>query len=190
MNLIHRWVCGSRRWKALVETQMAPWALERVNLCGGRVLEIGPGPGAATEYLLARVEHLTCLEINADLASALTRRLGRRNLTVHCGDATSMPFPDATFDAVVSFSMLHHVPSAQLQNQVLHECRRVLRPGGVVAGADVLPGALFKVMHVFTDVVPVDPRGLPGRFLAARLTALGVDVGRYAFRFRARRAGL
>jgi ubiquinone/menaquinone biosynthesis C-methylase UbiE len=42
--------------------------------------------------------------------------------------------PDAAFDGVVCFTMLHHVPSALLQYRLLAEVARVLRPGGVFAG--------------------------------------------------------
>src|SRR5260370_31437910 len=43
MNLIHRWLCSSARWKKVVETYIPPWTLEGVNL-GSDVLEVGPGP--------------------------------------------------------------------------------------------------------------------------------------------------
>jgi ubiquinone/menaquinone biosynthesis C-methylase UbiE len=45
-----------------------------------------------------------------------------------------MSFPDATFDGAVSFTMLHHVPSEALQNRLLAEVARVLRPGSIFAG--------------------------------------------------------
>ena len=71
--------------------------------------EIGPGYGAVTERLCSRVGHLTCVEIDSALAEKL--RL-RPHLTVLCDSATDMSFPDSTFDGVVYFTMLHHVPSA------------------------------------------------------------------------------
>ena len=52
------------------------------------------------------------------------------NVTVVAGDATSMPFPDGSFSGAVCFTMLHHVPSAELQDRLLTETYRVLRPGG------------------------------------------------------------
>ena len=54
MNLIHRWLCGSARWKKVVETYILPWTLEGLNL-GSEVLEVGSGPGASTDLLQARV---------------------------------------------------------------------------------------------------------------------------------------
>ena len=49
-----------------------------------------------------------------------------------------LPFPDATFDVVLSTLMMHHVP-APLKRQGLAEIVRVLRPGGRLVIADFSP---------------------------------------------------
>jgi hypothetical protein len=46
------------------------------------------------------------------------------NVEVAEADATAMPFPDGSFSAVLSFTMLHHVPSVTLQDQLLAEAWR------------------------------------------------------------------
>ncbi|TMF08216.1 MAG: class I SAM-dependent methyltransferase, partial [Chloroflexi bacterium] len=107
---------------------MMPWVLRDVNL-GANVLEIGPGPGVTTDWLRERVPALTCVEIDPELASSLKRRLGGTNVTVAEGDATQLSFPDASFDSAVCFTMLHHVPSRELQDRLLTEACRVLKPG-------------------------------------------------------------
>ena len=70
MNLLHRWLCSSSRWKDAVETQILPWALEGLEL-GSNVLEVGPGYGMTTELLHDRGEHLTCVEIDRKFAQSL-----------------------------------------------------------------------------------------------------------------------
>src|SRR3954471_14409579 len=75
MNLAHRWLCRSDSWRNVVETYIAPWALEGVDL-GSHVLEVGPGPGVKTDLLRTRVRHLTCVEIDRGFADALARRWG------------------------------------------------------------------------------------------------------------------
>ena len=187
MNLIHRWVCNSPRWQATVERYILPWVLEGVDL-GSNVVEVGPGPGITTDLLRSRVDRLTCVEIDRGLADSLSRRMSGKNVSVVCEDATAMTLPDATFDAAVSLTMLHHVPSVALQNQLLSEVGRVLRPGGLFVGTDSLSSPLFRLMHVFDTMVIVDPQSLPERLAAAGFTDIAVDVMQpYAFRFRARR---
>ena len=60
--------------------------------------------------------------------------------------------------------MLHHVPSAALQNCVLKEALRVLRPSGTFAGVDSLDAFLFRsAVFIWRDtMVLVDPATFPG----------------------------
>jgi len=186
MNLAHRCVCRSRRWKNVVETRILPWVLEDVDLRGD-VLEIGPGPGVTTDLLHGRVQHLTCVEIDRRFADALARRTAGANVTVRCEDATAMSLGSGTFDGAVSLTMLHHVPSAELQDRLLAEVARVLRPGGVFVGADSVYSLGLRVLHLFDTMMLVDPGSFPGRLRAAGFTDVRVDVNRFAFRFSARR---
>lgn len=135
MNRVRNWICSSAGWKKIVANDVLPWALKGVTL-GADVLEIGPGFGATTDVLHTLVDRLTCVEVNPALAEALTLRLSPRNVTVICQDATAMSLPDASFDSVVCFTMLHPIPSADLQDRLLREVARVLRPGGAFAGSD------------------------------------------------------
>ncbi len=50
------------------------------------IVEIGPGPGALTDALLARIGHLDAIEIDRDLAAALAARHGGERLTLHRAD--------------------------------------------------------------------------------------------------------
>jgi hypothetical protein len=83
--------------------------------------------------------------------------------------------------------MLHHVPSVALQDRLLAEVARVLRPGGVFAGTDNLDSRPFRLLHAFDTLVPVDPEVFPARLKAAGFDQVQVDVNSRAFRFRARR---
>jgi ubiquinone/menaquinone biosynthesis C-methylase UbiE len=187
MNLIHRWLCSSARWKTAVETYILPWTLEGLNL-GSNFLEVGPGPGVTTDLLRKRVDGLTCVEVDQALADALRRRQLDRNVRVVCEDATAMSFSDQTFDGAACFSMLHHVPSAAMQDLLLSEVARVLRPGAIFAGTDSLYSRSFRLLHLFDTMVVVDPVTFPARLKAAGFEDIHVDVMQpYAFRFRARK---
>jgi SAM-dependent methyltransferase len=187
MNRLHRWYCRSSAWRETVSTALLPWVLRGIDL-GDDVLEVGPGPGITTDVLRSRTSRLTCVEIDVGLAGALARRLRGTNVAVVHGDATRLPFPDGRFSAVVSCTMLHHVPSPALQDRLLAEGRRVLRPGGILVGSDSRTSTVFRLFHLFDTLVPVDPQRLPARLAAAGYAEVRVDVERRAFRFRARRA--
>lgn len=120
MNRPHRWYCQSSPWKKKLETDILPWALKDVKL-EDDVLEIGPGPGLTTDWLRDRCTRLTCLEVDQDLASSLKERMAHSDIHVECGDATAMPYGDGSFSTVVLFTVLHHVPSAALQDRLFAE---------------------------------------------------------------------
>jgi SAM-dependent methyltransferase len=187
MNLAHRWLCRSGYWRKAVESYILPWVLDGLDI-GANVLEVGPGPGVTTDLLRIRAERLTCVEIDRAFADSLSRRLSGQNVTVVHQDATAMSFADAQFDGALCFTMLHHVPSKTLQNRLLTEVARVLRPGGVFAGTDSLYSRSFRLLHLFDTMVVVDPSTFPERLSKAGFTDVQVDVLKpYAFRFRARK---
>lgn len=186
MNLVHQWLCSSRRWRQTVRQHIVPWTLQDIDL-GSRALEIGPGYGAATELLRERAGHLTCIEIDPELAARLDARMAHTNVTVLTANATSTSLPECSFDSALCFTMLHHVPSAALQDQLLREVFRLLRPGGVFAGTDSLTSRGFRLLHLFDTLTPVDPRRFPERLEAAGFKSVQVDVNPWAFRFRASR---
>lgn len=57
MNLIHRWICQSEKWADRMHSQVLPWACEGVEL-NQNVLEIGPGYGVTTRWLMERAAEL------------------------------------------------------------------------------------------------------------------------------------
>lgn len=184
MNRLHRRYCASVEWRDLMVGEILPWALEEVDL-DGPVLEIGPGPGLVTEALVRYgVADLTSIEIEPAAAEQLRARYGDR-VRVETGDAATMPFPDASFSAVVCCTMLHHVPTAAAQDRILAEARRVLRPGGKMAGSDSRTNLSFRMFHIFDTHNPVDPFTFDGRLTAAGFEDVFVDPVEGRFRFRA-----
>jgi ubiquinone/menaquinone biosynthesis C-methylase UbiE len=164
-----------------------PWGIEDLDL-GPRVLELGPGFGATTRALVSRLGRLDVVELDDRYCRQLQLQLGSR-VNVTCGDATSLPYPDGQFSAVLCFTMLHHVPSRELQDKVFSEAARVLSPGGVFAGTDsVGTGTVFKLIHVGDTLQPIDPEELPERLRGAGFVEPDVDRRDGSFRFRAKKA--
>ena len=186
MNRVHGLICSSGWWARTVERKLLPWGLAGVEL-GEEVLEIGPGFGATTRVLCRRPGSLTVAELSERYCTRLRRTLEERVEVVQA-DGTAMPFADNRFSGVVCFTMLHHLPSPELQDRLLAEVRRVLRPGGVFAGTDsVGTGRFFGLLHVGDTLVPVPAGGLPARLERAGLVEPQVEVGDGTFRFRARK---
>ena len=89
---------------------------------------------------------LEATDYDQSMVDAAARRLapfGPR-AEVRQADATALPFPDASFDAALSFIMLHHVVHWE---QALAELVRVLRPGGVLVGYDLMGDGGGQVLH-------------------------------------------
>jgi SAM-dependent methyltransferase len=185
MNRIHRWLCRSNYWRTALADEILPWALKGVDL-GENILEVGPGPGLTTDILRRQVSHITSIEIDPRLARSLEQRMDGTNVKVVEGDATRMPFEDASFTGAVSFTMLHHVPSAPLQDRLIGEVYRVLRPGGFFAGTDSIWSRTFQLMHLFDTMVVVDPGSLGARLEAAGFIDVSIRKGERTFKFRAR----
>ena len=102
-------------------------------------------------------------------------------------DATELPFEDQRFTGAACFTMLHHVPFAELQDRLLREVHRVLQPGSAFAGSDSTTTPLFRLAHVRDTMVLVDSDTVAGRLEAVGFTDVGVNVGHRTFRFRGRR---
>jgi SAM-dependent methyltransferase len=110
------------------------------------------------------------LEVDDDAAEALSRRLGGTNVEIVRGDAAALDYAEGSFDSVACFTMLHHVPTVSLQNRLLAEALRVLRPGGVLIGADSLASDGLHHFHVEDTYNPVEV----GSFLP-RLQTIGFE---------------
>jgi ubiquinone/menaquinone biosynthesis C-methylase UbiE len=169
MNENHAQVCGSPEWAEYLQTEVLPVVTRDVDL-GAAMLEIGPGPGAATDWLRQKVEKLTVVEVDEAAAALLAERYSGTNVAVVTGSGTELDYPDASVDSVGTFTMLHHVPTVALQNKILAEAFRVLRPGGVLVGSDSLPGNDLHHFHADDTYNPVDPASL-----LARLQTTGFD---------------
>lgn len=144
---------------------------------GAEMLEIGPGPGAATGWLRHKVRRLVALEIGEEAAAKLAVQYDGSNVEVRVGDATAMTFGGASFDSVGTFTMLHHVPTVAAQNQILAEALRVLRPGGVLIGSDSLAGNDLHDFHAGDTYNPVEPAAFLTRLqtLGFGKITIGVD---------------
>lgn len=185
MNSNHDRVCPSPEWAQHMHDDVLPAVTAGVDL-GALMLEIGPGPGATTDWLRHRVARLVALELDPVAVERLMARFAGGNVEVQVGDATEIPWAEASFDSVGSFTMLHHVPTVALQNRILSEVLRVLKPGGTLVASDSLASEDLHHFHEGDTYNPIDPGTL-----LTRLQTIGFDhvsiSADYGLRFRARK---
>ena len=117
----------------------------------------------------------------------MAARLADTNVRVVEGDATNMAFENGSFSTVVALTMLHHVPSVELQDRLLAEVHRVLRPGGVFLGTDSRWSWPFQLIHIGDTMVIVDPFTFKARLERVGFAQITVESVARAFRFRARK---
>jgi SAM-dependent methyltransferase len=176
MNAAHMEFCGSPDWRQMIEEIVIPQAVLGHDL-GDDVLEIGPGFGFVTHVLRGATERLTAVEIDPSLATSLHDQFAGTNVEVIEGDATSLDLDADRFTAAVSLNMLHHVPTADAQDQIFSELARVLRPEGLLVAADALPRDEYDEFHEGDTYNPIDPASLKDRLTAAGFHA--IELGEF-----------
>ena len=106
---------------------------------GGRALEIGCGPGVGTQLILDvfRADAVDAFDLDPQMVSLARRRLRARASQVRLwvADATAIPAPSASYDAVFDFGIIHHIPDWR---RALREVARVLKPGGRFYAEEIL----------------------------------------------------
>jgi ubiquinone/menaquinone biosynthesis C-methylase UbiE len=171
MNSLENWFCASSYWRRITETRLLPWMLERTDL-GERVLEIGAGPGAATAELARRADSVISLEYSHKFCVALHADIPAANVVQ--GDASQLPFEDATFSGVIGVLVLHHLRSREAQDRAFQEIHRVLKPRGVFVAGEIEENWLTRAAHLRSTFVPVAPENIAERLEMSGLSSLQV----------------
>jgi len=154
------WMAGDFGKIAKVNVREAEDFVSRLDVPpGAQVLDLACGTGNLAIPLARRGASVIGVDIAPNLLEQARERAAAEGLDI-CfeeGDAEQLPYPDATFDAVVTMFGAMFAPQPE---RVVAECARVLKPGGLLAMANWTPGGLAGRMLQVTSRHAGTPLGI------------------------------
>jgi ubiquinone/menaquinone biosynthesis C-methylase UbiE len=164
----HRAMWASGDYPHMVDTFLLPIGPRLVNACpisaGTRVLDVAAGTGNASLPAAARGGRVTASDLTPELLEAGRQRADAEGLELEWtqADAERLPFPDGSFDVVMSAIGVMFAPHHQA---AADELVRVCRPGGTVGLLSWTPegmiGELFRTMKPFMPPPPPGAQPAP-----------------------------
>jgi ubiquinone/menaquinone biosynthesis C-methylase UbiE len=144
---------------------------------GGDLLDVGCGTGR----FLTEMQAGPYNAVGVDVSEEMLTHARARGVTVHHASAAALPFPDRSFDLVVSIACMHHLIDPAVVNGAVDEMCRVVRPGGALMIWDHNP--LNPYWHILMRRLPQDQgderlvkaRTMVARIEAAELTDISVQ---------------
>lgn len=159
--------------------KFAIWAelLDALAMHGDeRLLDVGCGRGAVLMLAAKRLPRGRAVGVDlwsakdqsgngerAALRNAMLEGVQER-IELQTADIRKLPFPDRSFDVIMSSLAIHNIGSAEGREQALAEILRVLTPGGTVLIADIGHTAAYKRYFAAQPDTTVARRGLGWRF--------------------------
>jgi SAM-dependent methyltransferase len=143
--------------------------------------DLGCGSGRIAAALAPFVSSVIAVDASAEMLSVARERLaGFPNVHLHEGSLESLPIESGTLDLALVVHVLHHLPDPAL---ALAEAARVLKPGGRLVVADVLPHARHEYRRTMGHIwLGFDRTSIEDAFADAGLTAglwheLAIEAG-------------
>lgn len=147
--------------------------LDELLPSGVHILELGCGKADKTRAIAqgGKAEFILALEVDQVQHAKNMQVADLPQVRFASGGAQEIPAEDASFDMVLMFKSLHHVPLAQM-DRALDEIRRVLKPGGLAYLSEpIFAGEYNEIMRLFHDEEEV-------RRAAFEAVKRAVDAGR------------
>ena len=122
-----------------------------LSLKNASVLELGCGKAEKTRLIAGQAASVLALEVDEVQLARNSAITDLPNVKFQYGGAEKIPAPDASFDVVLMFKSLHHVPT-ELMDDAFAEIHRVLKPGGVAYISEpVYAGDFNEILRLFHD---------------------------------------
>jgi ubiquinone/menaquinone biosynthesis C-methylase UbiE len=147
---------------------------------GTRILEVGCGRGAGAHLInsLFHPSHLYAADLDVEMIRMAHVYLSpeeRKGITFLAADASLLPFPEGSMDAVFGFGILHHIPEWQV---ALNEIMRVLTPGGIYFFEELFPSLYQNIITKHILLHPIQNR-FKSIDLREAMKLSGLKLGKY-----------
>lgn len=139
-------------------------------ISAGRILEVGCGTGLWIRDLIrwgADPGHITGVELLQERVLE-AQRLCPAGVSVHCGNAATLVFPDNAFDLVIQSTVFTSILDGEVRRELAREMLRVLKPEGIILWYD------FHVNNPWNANV----RGVPGYEIRSLFPKCQVQLSR------------
>lgn len=124
---------------------------ELLPLEGATVLELGCGKAEKTRIVAQKAATVLALEVDEIQLAKNWTITELQNVCFGHGGAEKIPAADSSYDIVLMFKSLHHVPT-ELMDNAFSEIRRVLKPGGIAYISEpIYAGAFNEILRIFHD---------------------------------------
>lgn len=162
-----------------VDQQIADRVVERFNPSTGRIIDLGTGPAGIPVRIRRALPR--CRILAVDASDAMLERAAARAAAASAGpaiallraDAAKLPLPDASFDAVISNSLLHHLADP---HPFWREVKRLARPGGLLFVEDLCrPDSRADAARIVETHSGDEPKLLRDLFYQSLLAAFTVE---------------
>ena len=92
------------------------------------VLDMGCGSGRWSKFLAKKVKFIEAIDPSESVITACSMLQDESNVRVTQASSNNIPFPDESFDLVISLGVLHHIPDTQ---KAMDDCVKKIKNGGV-----------------------------------------------------------
>ena len=153
--------------------------ISNVDLTGKTVLDVGCGVGKLTRLISGYCEKIYGIDL-PEIIEIARKTEYKENTIFLPGTAQQLPVEDNLADIIIYFASFHHVPPEEMDN-AFKECKRVLKPGGLVCFVEPIAraGSYFELASLVNDETEIQKIAydkiiaLPTNHFAAKLETFG-----------------
>ncbi|MCZ8155629.1 MAG: metalloregulator ArsR/SmtB family transcription factor [Leptospira sp.] len=142
-------------WETIQEGVLHPkvyrsWILEHLPNQSNEIVDLGCGPGGLIPYLLTKTKRVLGVDSSSNMIEAANSAFGKNDsVRLVTAQLEALPFPDASYEAVVGSMVLHHISHPPA---VIEEVARILKEDGIFCIVDLVKHNQEMMRDNFADL--------------------------------------